>query len=355
MVYSIGIDVAKDSLHAHLLHMNSRQQCRPVGERTFDNRPGGFEQLQAWIRRHTDLPHPIRLVMEASGAYHERAAMALQTAGWYVSVMLPSKARFYSKSLGQASKTDGLDAKGLARMAAQRRLPRWEGIKRFWRELRAMTRHKQQLAEMATEVGNRTHASGWSVGSPKMVGRHRRQLAEQLEQQQAEIRQQIVRHLQSRPEIWEKVEGLEAIKGLSVQAIAVLLAETDGFEPFTSEGQLISYSGYDIVEQQSGQHVGPTRISKQGNARIRRILHFPAINVVSYQVPKFKHLWDRVYRRTKVKMKAYVAVQRKLLAICYHLWKKGEAFDPHYEVNLGGESHKKVAPTNDGATVDTRS
>ena len=41
------------------------------------------------------------------------------------------------------------------------------------------------------------------------------------------------------PPIWEKVGYVEAIKSLPVQSIAVLLAETDGFEPFTNKGQLV--------------------------------------------------------------------------------------------------------------------
>lgn len=355
MVFTVGIDVAKDQFHAHIVHMNNHQQVRNITSRRFDNRPGGYEGLQDWIQTHCETDQPIRIVMEASGVYHERLAKALSAGGWYVSVVLAKKARQYGRSLGLISKNDRLDAKGLAHMGAHQKLPRWEGIRRFWRRLRSLTRHKQQLEEIATEVKGQKHAGTWSLGTPSLVGEHRQQLSQQLDRQRAEVQQEIIDHLQSRPEIWEKVQGLDAIKGLSVQSIAVLLAETDGFEPFTAEGQLVSYSGYDILEDQSGRRAGPTRISKQGNSRIRRVLHFPALNVVRYEVPKFKRLWDRVYRRTKIPMKAYVAVQRKLLTICYHLWKKGEAFDPYYEQPAtASEERKKVAPAEAEATLDTQ-
>jgi transposase len=39
-----------------------------------------------------------------------------------------------------------------------------------------------------------------------------------------------------------------------------------------------------------------------------------------------------------IKMKAYVAIQKKLLCMIYALWKKDKAFEPDYYI-------KKVAPT----------
>ena len=36
------------------------------------------------------------------------------------------------------------------------------------------------------------------------------------------------------------------------------------------------------------------------------------------------------FEKTKIKMKAYVAIQRKLLCLIYALWKNDSAFDPEY-------------------------
>ena len=94
---------------------------------------------------------------------------------------------------------------------------------------------------------------------------------------------------------------------------------------------MISYAGYDVIENQSGKHVGKTKISKKGNSHIRRILHLPAFGVVANDEPKFRALYERVYGRTKVKMKAYVAVQRKLLELIYTLWKKDMPYIRDYK------------------------
>jgi len=147
----------------------------------------------------------------------------------------------------------------------------------------------------------------------------------------------IEQALQKDPVIWQKVQQINVIKGLGLISIATVIAETDGFALFENQAQLVSYCGYDVVRNQSGKRQGGTRISKAGNSRIRRILFMPAFNVVKYNVTPFIQLYERVYHRTIIKMKAYVAVQRKLLIIIFVLWKKGEAFDPVID-NLTGKA-----------------
>jgi hypothetical protein len=128
----------------------------------------------------------------------------------------------------------------------------------------------------------------------------------------------------------QKVEFLCSIKGVGELTAATIIAETNGFALFENQKQLESYAGYDVIENQSGEHVGKTKISKRGNSHIRRILYMPALNVVTYQVKPFIDLYERVYPKTNLKMKGYVAVQRKLLVMLYTLYKKNEKFDPEY-------------------------
>lgn len=105
-----------------------------------------------------------------------------------------------------------------------------------------------------------------------------------------------------------------------------------------------------MVENQSGNHSGKTRISKKGNSRLRRILHMPAFNAVRFNEPTCKALYERVYERSGIKMKAYVAVQKRLLLMAYALWRHGAEYDPLYLKNLTGQD-KKIVPTS-GTTQD---
>ncbi|MFT3945690.1 MAG: transposase [Agriterribacter sp.] len=139
------------------------------------------------------------------------------------------------------------------------------------------------------------------------------------------------------PTTASKAEQICKITGLGIQTLAVVVAETNGFAGFQSISQLVSYAGYDVVENQSGKRTGKTRISKKGNSHIRCALFFPAFNVVKYQVRPFVDLFQRVFERRKIKMKAYTAVQKKILEIIYVLWKKDQAFDPNYQDKPSGE------------------
>ena len=126
------------------------------------------------------------------------------------------------------------------------------------------------------------------------------------------------------------MDNVCTIKGVGVITAASVIAETNGFALFKNKAQLVSYAGYDVVENQSGSSLnGKTRISKKGNSHIRRCLHFPALVAIKHNI-RFKNLYDRVFENTKIKMKGAVAVQRKLLVLIYTLYRKNQPFDPEY-------------------------
>ena len=68
----------------------------------------------------------------------------------------------------------------------------------------------------------------------------------------------------------------------------------------------------------------------------------PALNMVRYAQKPFLALYERVYDKSKIKMKGYTAIQKKLLIIVYTLWKKQEAYDPDY---LKPSSDVELAPS----------
>ena len=52
----------------------------------------------------------------------------------------------------------------------------------------------------------------------------------------------------------------------------------------------------------------------------------PAFNMIRLEVGNFKPFFERILARHHEKMKAYVAVQKKLLVLIYTIWKKNEPF-----------------------------
>ena len=76
----------------------------------------------------------------------------------------------------------------------------------------------------------------------------------------------------------------------------------------------------------------------------------PAFNAVRFNEPTCKAHYDRVYERGGIKMKAYVAVQKRLLLMAYALWRHEVDYDPEYLGNRASKD-KKIVPTG-GTTQD---
>jgi transposase len=329
--YALGIDVSMSSFHACLSGIDSSQNVKVKSTNSFSNNPTGFNLLHQWIQKHyNEYAIPLITVMEATGVYYEQCAMFLFKLNYKVAVVLPNKAKKYLQATGIKSKNDKIDAIGLARMAAEQSLPLWQPMDDFFYQLRSMTRQHQSLQELKTSVNNQLHGQLHSACTSKVVVKQLKQFITTIDKQIKAIAKAIKDHIKSNEEVAVKVENICAIKGVGILTVAVIIAETNGFILFENTKQLVSYAGYDVVENQSGKHFGKTRISKKGNSHIRRALHMPAFTVVTYQVTPFVELFNRTFERHKIKMKSYVSVQKKLLILIYSLWNNGEQFNCNY-------------------------
>ena len=111
----------------------------------------------------------------------------------------------------------------------------------------------------------------------------------------------------------------------------IVLAETNGFELIRSKKQLVSYSGLDVKLKDSGTSVkGKPKISKRGNRHLRKAVHMPALSAMRFN-EHHKAVFVRLISKHGIKMKAVVAVQRKLLELIYTIFKTDKAFDKDYQ------------------------
>ncbi|MGE5107957.1 MAG: IS110 family transposase [Sphingobacteriales bacterium] len=341
--YSLGIDISMKDFHACLSVIEINQQVKVKVTRKFTNNAAGFKELGNWVKKHYkqhDLP--LHIVMEATGVYYEQCAMYLFKRGYTVIVVLPNKAKKYLQATGLKSKNDRIDAKGLAQMGAQQNLEPWQPMDDFFYTLRSLTRHHESLQSVKTNLNNQLHADSAGMYANKQIEKQLKKLIATINKQLEVMEKAIEEHIASDPDIQQKVNGILKIKGVGLMTVATLAGETNGFLLFKTAPQLVSYCGYDVVENQSGKHTGKTKISKKGNGHIRRILHMPALNVVRYQVHPFYQLFTRTIERHHIKMKSYVAVQKKILVIIYSLWKNKLSFDIEHCNKQSGQINYSV-------------
>ena len=328
--YGVGLDMAMEKFDACISLIDIAQKVTVKAKRNFPNNAKGYQQFYKWVGTNCAIGFPIVYLMEATGIYHEGLACYMHSHDCSVSVILPNKAKKYKQALGLRSKTDSIDAKSLSRMSCEQSLPTWVPMSKAIYLLRVMTRQIQSLTKDITRLKNQLHAQSFAMYKSSEVTKMLGQQLRLLQKQKDKLETQILYILENDPILNEKCEKICRLKGLGRISMAVIIAETNAFALFENISQLVSYVGYDVIEDQSGKHKGKTKISKQGNGRIRRILHLPSFNVVRLNQQPFANLYKRVYERSKIKMKAYTAVQKKLLIMVYTLWKRNEAFDPYY-------------------------
>ncbi|MGE5520459.1 MAG: IS110 family transposase [Candidatus Dadabacteria bacterium] len=335
--YGIGIDMAMEKFDACISVINLQQQVDVKCSRTFTNTPTGYQQLFKWVKKNCSLPIPIVYLMEATGIYYEGLASYLDLNKCFVRVILPNKAKRYKQALGLRSKTDSIDARSLSRMICEQSLPRWIPMSKNIYLLRGLTRQMQVITKESCRLKSQLHAQKFGMYKNNEVIKCLNQQLKLLEKQKEILESKVLQIIKEDETLNSKCEKICKIKGVGKMCLAVIIAETNAFSLFENVAQVVSYAGYDVIEDQSGKHKGKSKISKQGNGRIRRMMHLPAFNVVRLKQRPFAELYYRIYDRTKVKMKAYTAVQKKLLILVYTLWKKDEAYDPFYELRISGE------------------
>lgn len=109
-----------------------------------------------------------------------------------------------------------------------------------------------------------------------------------------------------------------SIKGIGEITTAGLIGEVGDFGKFRTISELEKLAGLDLFEISSGKHKGKRRISKRGRSLMRKILYFAALNVV--RKGGILHQWyQEALCRGMLKMKALIAVSRKLLGIIFAL------------------------------------
>ena len=349
--YSVGLDVSGKKIDANISVIDEKQKVTVKSSTVISNTLKGFSVLEQWILKHKKEALPVVVCMEATGIYHENCAYYLFGKGYDVSIILPNKAKKYLECLGLKSKNDSIDAKGLSQMGAEQCLELWQPMGTFFYELRLLTRQHQNVTELKTVLKNQSDALGFAMHQLEAVNMQINQTISLFEVQLKELEKAIKTHLQSDEEVYRKAENILQMKGLGVLTVSTILAETNGFTLFKNYKQLVSYAGYDVVEAQSGTRIGKTKISKRGNSRVRRALHMPSLVVIQCGVTPFKALFDRTYEKHGIKMKSYVAVQKKLLTMIYHLWKKNQAFDANYQINIQ-EGEQKLSSQAGGFEED---
>ncbi len=316
---TLGIDIAKLKFNVCLINHSGK-----LKHKVFANTAAGFAQLCAWLAKHG--VERVHACMEATGTYGEALALFLHQAAHTVSVVNPAAIKAFAGSRLSRTKTDRVDAELIARFCLAQAPPAWMPLPAQVQELQALVRRLDALIEIRVAEQNRLEA-GITVeavkASVKDLIDH---LATQIKDTELLIRQ----HIKDHPRLKEQSALLDSIPGIAQTTAAAILAEITDITQYKSARQVAAYAGLVPRERLSGSSVrGRTRLSKIGNARLRKALYFPAITALRCS-PFFQSWAKGLQERGKCKMSVIGATMRKLIHLAYGVLKTGKPFDPEW-------------------------
>jgi transposase len=322
-----GIDVAQNELVVTLGRMAHDTGVDIFAFKTFPNNEKGFNSLVAWVDKLAVKEIKVRYVMEATGVYHEKLAYFLSDQGQEVSIVLPNKISNYFRTLDIKTITDKTASQAICRFGLERKLETWQKPKKIFKDLKQLTRERDQLIVDRTVLKNQLHAEKAEAFPNESSIKRVTKRIQLIDKQELEIRAEIAEYVKKDSELVKKINKITTIPGVGKLTAVIVLAETNGFELIRSKKQLVSYSGLDIKLKDSGTSVkGKPKISKKGNRHLRKAMYLPALAAMRFN-EQHKAVFVRLVSKHGIKMKAAVAVQRKLLELIYVIYKTDKAFD----------------------------
>lgn len=126
---------------------------------------------------------------------------------------------------------------------------------------------------------------------------------------------------------------LLSIPGIGTVTAAAVIGETGGLERFIGQKAMMKLPGLNLYEISSGKHQGQKHITKRGRSTLRKTLFFAALNTIRPGGIMYQKYQEMISRGMK-KIKAVVAISRKLLRIMYALVRDNKDYVHNYSESL---------------------
>lgn len=312
----LGIDIAKLSFDVALL-IEKKYYCKK-----FSNDQNGFNKLGIWLQsKEITLAHAC---MEATGNYGLKFAEWLSERGFVVSIVNPASIKGFAQSQLTRNKTDKADAKLIARFTEVLNPAAWIPPRAEVRELRDLVDRCENLKCMIVQEKNRLE-----MQRNEAVRQSIKMHISWLQKELIELEKAIQQKIDNDPDLKGQNELLQSIPGIGEKTCATVLAYV-AFKRFKTAKELAAFIGVNPRQRTSGTSIkGRTRLSKTGNAYLRKSLYMPSMAAIRFN-STIKLFAGQLTNNGKRKMVVIGAVMRKLVHIMYGVLKSQRPFDPAY-------------------------
>ncbi len=314
-----GIDIANESFEICL-------RCADkVAHRCFNNTPAGHRQAIRWLRSRSQTA---RVCLEATGIYHLQLALALtQADGIELMVVNPRASRRFAEAQMRRAKTDKVDAAVLLSYLERMPFRPWQAPDAEVLELQSLAHRLSQLQKEITREQARLHAAERAGPHTRLVQKDIRAHIKQLKARLERFEAQAIDWIRQHEQLSENLELIDTVPGFAEHSAFKVLAEVSPLADDMTAPQWVAQAGLDPRPTESGTSVyTPRRISKQGNAKLRAALFFPAMVAIQHDANVRAFYQARLDRGARPRQ-AQVAVMRKLLHAIWGILKRQQPWD----------------------------
>ncbi len=301
---TLGIDVSKEQLDIY--HWENEEWLCVANDRM---------AIREWLQR---LSGPLRIAIESTSDYYLIVVEEADALGVAVYLINPRQLVHYREAVNRRNKTDREDARLLARYLVH------EGSQ--LRPFRLQCKQAQQLWALLKRRGVVVSARKQLQQSLAGVKLSAKALFSQFQR----LLERIDRRIQALIEAlgWRGAyQRCLSIPGIGpLNAAALVAAYHRG--TFASSDTFIAYLGLDVRVRQSGRFTGKRKLTKRGEAELRRLLYCAARPSRSHH--RFESYYQRQIDKGLSKTAANVIVARKLARIAFTLIRNGQTFDPDH-------------------------
>ena len=312
-VISVGMDVSKAKLDVALL-----RDDHTVVTQTVPNTPAGLEELVQLLKQN-GTAGTVPCVLESTGDYHLLGAVMLNQAGYHVNLINPLITKQYQQSSIRQAKSDRVDAKRLAKIGlleanlavftsttdtimAKKLVSLLAQLEKTYQRLQACTKQFLETQEQLHCVIMDDAGLDTTLQAVQRVI--------------TTVQQTLVKLAPA-----QTADLAHTIPGVSTTSLAIILCGlTD--KHFTNRDQLVAFVGLDVRARKSGTWQGKERLSKRGNAFLRKVLYQIAWGLKMHH-PIYQQYYQRLYHEEgKHYTTTLIAIARKFLRYLFAIYFK---------------------------------
>jgi transposase len=304
----VGVDVCKGWLDVYV---------HPIGHAfRVHNTRDGLKQLK---RRLANLSVAL-IVMEATGKFHREAHRNLHAAGFAIAVVNPLRSRLFAKATGQLAKTDKVDARMLALLAAMLEPRTKPPPKEILENLQEIVRGREAFVAQRTALRNQL-GTAQTACLKREIKRQLKAIQGVIDRLETEIERSIA----ADPALARRVAILTSIPGIgSLTAVAILVNFPEIGSCTAKQSAMIA--GLAPIADDSGDRTGQRHI-KGGRASLRTGIYMAALAAASANA-SLRAFYDRLLAKGKERKLALAAIMRKLIILANTLIREDRLWQP---------------------------